>query len=182
MVEQSSYTRPVLGSIPSSRTKPEIPALRQVFCFCASRSVVLHLQNREPGPRASLLTSKLDLWAHIKTCDRSLPRDHRVCITLLAVLGREVDSWGNRAIRPFFYLNLKKYARLTSTFTSQNNFVESRSNTHHVLGCLFIHWFFWKSNNHHAYCRKHIGSRVLSPRTYVGQDPLGPPHALIYSK
>ena len=49
------------GSIPGGVTYDKRSALRQVFCVCDRRSDVLHWQNREPGSRATLLTSKVDL-------------------------------------------------------------------------------------------------------------------------
>ena len=50
-----------VGSIPTESTNARKSALRQVFCFCAGRSVALQLQGREPGSRANSATAEFDL-------------------------------------------------------------------------------------------------------------------------
>jgi hypothetical protein len=48
----AAFEAVVVGSNPARRTKDSKPALWQVLSFSASRSDVLHLQNREMGLRA----------------------------------------------------------------------------------------------------------------------------------
>ena len=43
-----------------SAQKTEIPALRQVFCFCAGHSHVPQLRDGEPGSRANYATAEFD--------------------------------------------------------------------------------------------------------------------------
>gem|GEM_PF-4128251 len=61
LVEQLPLKEMVVGSNPTGRTDDRTIPLERDFLRCAGRRYILHWQNTEPGSRAILLTSEIDL-------------------------------------------------------------------------------------------------------------------------